>query len=708
MLCRGGKAGVGCNTRRERQRRTKRQGCIRNAKGKKRTGRTHAQDGKDSPSTVALTVAPESTQIVVACLVGIITGASVVLFNDCVHLVQDAVEHIRQFPLLEEHRGAVTLLVPAAGGAAVTLIQQAAGGFEPTATRRGQHVHNANAWKEKAKPFLKSAAAVATLGTGASLGPEGPSVEIGTNCAALLFNSLRVSRRSKVPIIAAGSAAGLAAGFNAPIAGAFFAVEYVLQRSKEKGEYGGPSTSSTTIAMVLLSAVLAAVLSQIGLGSEPAFKLPVYEQIRLVELPLFMLLGVLAGATSSAFLQGSKWFAKLFEELEERGVPCTFHPAIGGFCTGAIALWYPQVLYAGFTNVNAILDASSGTADYTWYLLLQIALAKIVATCVCKSSGLVGGIYAPSLFLGAAVGCSYGSLALFGMSGGMHDFASFDSYAIVGMASMLAGICRVPLTSVLLMFELTRDYNILLPSLAAVGLSYWVASFSMPSSETPTVVGSSSADETEGMGPTRLDGLDREGQELSGDALCRLDSEECSPEWGMEEVAMRTVECRASMDRTVPVFDPSVGLVELGAQMLQLNVDCAALVERDTGTFVGLCTVDQVERSLTGLLESEDVVRQSETSTASALVASYPRLPGGRQVLSVPGDSSLERARTLMLTYDTDHLAVVESAGDRPVLLGVLRLADLRRACRQHVIRASLASLDLRRRTQPPPRTTSR
>eukprot|EP00894_Picocystis_sp_ML_P003409 jgi/Pico_ML_1/53926/g4391.t1 len=478
-----------------------------------------------------------------------------------------------------------------AGGAAVTLIQRAAGGFEPT-IRRANTEKNNREWRDKAKPFLKSAAAVATLGTGASLGPEGPSVEIGTNCAALLFNSLRVPRRSKVPIIAAGSAAGLSAGFNAPIAGAFFAVEYVLQRSREKGEYGAPSTSSTTIAMVLLSAVLAAVVSQIGLGSEPAFKLPAYEQIRLVELPLFMLLGVLSGATSSAFLQGSKWFGKLFQRLEDSGIPRSFHPAIGGFCTGSIALWYPQVLYAGFTNVNAILDASSGPANYTWYLLLQIAAAKIVATCVCRSSGLVGGIYAPSLFLGAAVGCSYGSLALFGMSGGMHDFASFDSYAIVGMASMLAGICRVPLTSVLLMFELTRDYNILLPSLAAVGLSYWVASFSVPLQERNSEAGPSLAEEGEGAGAD-LGGMDAEVKELAGAALCRIDSEECSPEWGMEELAMRTMTCGSVAIRSLPVFDPGTGLVELGARMLEENADCAAVVERGTGAFLGLCTLDQ-------------------------------------------------------------------------------------------------------------------
>lgn len=610
------------------------------------------------------------------------------LFNDCVHLVQEAVERIHDFPPLEDQRGAFTLLVPAAGGAAVTLIQRAAGGFEPT-IRRANTEKNSREWRDKAKPFLKSAAAVATLGTGASLGPEGPSVEIGTNCAALLFNSLRVPRRSKVPIIAAGSAAGLSAGFNAPIAGAFFAVEYVLQRSREKGEYGAPSTSSTTIAMVLLSAVLAAVVSQIGLGSEPAFKLPAYEQIRLVELPLFMLLGVLSGATSSAFLQGSKWFGKLFQRLEDSGIPRSFHPAIGGFCTGSIALWYPQVLYAGFTNVNAILDASSGPANYTWYLLLQIATAKIVATCVCKSSGLVGGIYAPSLFLGAAVGCSYGSLALFGMSGGMHDFASFDSYAIVGMASMLAGICRVPLTSVLLMFELTRDYNILLPSLAAVGLSYWVASFSVPLQETNSEAGPSLAEEGAGAD---LGGMDAEVKELAGAALCRIDSEECSPEWGMEELAMRTMTCGSVAIRSLPVFDPGTGLVELGARMLEENADCAAVVERGTGAFLGLCTLDQVERSLTELFEAEGPPRRTGSSTASALVVSYPRVLGG-EVLSVSTGSTLARARTLMLSYDTDHLAVLDPVGEVPVLLGALHFSDLRRACRQHVVRSVLLSL---------------
>ena len=180
---------------------------------------------------------------------------------------------------------------------------------------------------------------------------------------------------------------------------------------------------------------------------------------------------------------------EMFDFLRDRlGVPKEVTPALGGLLVGSIALKYPGVLYWGFENVDEILHSRTSPTAPGPRLLLQLVFAKIIATSLCKGSGLVGGIYAPSLFLGAALGSAYGAIA-----GGFVDFAipgpsevaAPQAYALVGMAAMLAGVCQVPMTSVLLLFELTQDYRIMLPLSGAVGLSAWVASTAMKKEEKP-------------------------------------------------------------------------------------------------------------------------------------------------------------------------------------------------------------------------------
>ncbi|BDA42741.1 probable H(+)/Cl(-) exchange transporter ClcA [Coccomyxa sp. Obi] len=345
-----------------------------------------------------------------------------------------------------------------------------------------------------AAPVLRAMAAAITLGSGASLGPEGPSVDIGRSSARALGSLLRSKRRLLLPLIAAGSGAGVAAGFNAPISGVFFAVESVLQRpgvvkdaagSPMSADSSGASFSSAlTVAMILLASVVAAVVSQAGLGASPAFRVPEYELQSMFELPLVLVLGAVCGIASSAFKASSQVSDRAFRRLEDASsgvismqAQHVLWPFLGGLATGVVALAYPEVLYQGFGNVNAILEARG--SDYAPLLLLQIVAAKILTTAVCQRSGLVGGIYAPSIFMGAALGSAFGGIAaLVGTPLGLQVTAP-QAYALVGVAGMLAALCQVPLTAVLLLFELTHDYFIIIPTLASVGISYWVASFPM-------------------------------------------------------------------------------------------------------------------------------------------------------------------------------------------------------------------------------------
>ncbi|KVI10281.1 Chloride channel, core [Cynara cardunculus var. scolymus] len=302
-------------------------------------------------------------------------------------------------------------------------------------------------------PTVKAIQAAVTLGTGCSLGPEGPSVDIGKSCANGFSLMMENNKERRIALVAAGAAAGISSGFNAAVAGCFFAIETVL-----RPQFAENSPPFTT-AMIILASVISSTVSSVILGEKQAFTVPEYDLKSAAELPLYLILGMLCGVVSVLFTRLVAWFNNTFAYIEERfGLPAIVSPALGGLGAGLIALKYPGILYWGFTNVDEILHTGKTASAPGIWLLAQLAAAKVVATALCKGSGLVGGLYAPSLMIGAAVGA-------------------------VGMAATLASVCSVPLTSVLLLFELTKDYRILLPLMGAVGLAIWVPSVANQSKE---------------------------------------------------------------------------------------------------------------------------------------------------------------------------------------------------------------------------------
>ncbi len=305
-------------------------------------------------------------------------------------------------------------------------------------------------------PFQRLLGASLSLGSGASLGPEGPSVESGGNIGLWLGMRGGLPPESQKALVAAGVAAGLAAGFKAPIAGVFFAFE---------GSYstipGRPS-----IRAVLVAAVASALVTQLCLGSDPIFRLPAYEVRSPLELPLYLGLGLLASGVSLALLRllaagRSPRVQRLLGRL-----PSWSLPALGGLAIGLMALGFPQVLGVGYDTIEALLGSGGGIALFT---LVGLLLVKLLATALSSATGFVGGGFAPSLFAGAVLGNVYGQLL--GDSGFGLPVAEPPAYAMVGMAAVLAGSARAPLTALLLLFELTRDIRIVLPLMAAAGLS---------------------------------------------------------------------------------------------------------------------------------------------------------------------------------------------------------------------------------------------
>ncbi|MBM5795229.1 MAG: chloride channel protein [Cyanobacteria bacterium M_surface_7_m2_037] len=347
------------------------------------------------------------------------------------------------------------VLVPLLGGLAVGALRQWGRDLGPSLPSL-MAMADGSVQPTPKLPFLRLLTASLSLGSGASLGPEGPSVESGGNIGLWVAGKGGLSPDSQKALVAAGVAAGLAAGFKAPIAGLFFAFE---------GSYstipGRPS-----VRAVLVAAVASSLVTQLSLGDEPIFRLPAYEVRSPLELPLYLGLGLVASGMSLALLN---LFALGRSEAVQRRLaqlPTCVVTGLGGLAVGLLALGFPQVLGVGYDTIGALLGRDGGIALVS---LLGLLAVKLLATGLSSATGFVGGGFAPSLFLGAVLGNVYGQLL--GESGLQLPVAEPPAYAMVGMAAVLAGSARAPLTALLLLFELTHDIRIVLPLMAAAGLS---------------------------------------------------------------------------------------------------------------------------------------------------------------------------------------------------------------------------------------------
>lgn len=285
-----------------------------------------------------------------------------------------------------------------------------------------------------------------SLASGIALGREGPSVQIGAGLASVLGRRFGLSKRGVRDLIPMGCAAALAAAFNTPIAAVLFTLEEVL------GDLHAPVLGSIVISSATSWMLLHAIL-----GDQPLFHVPAYRLVNPVEFLIYAVLGVVGGLGSVCFVKLLLQLRLWFRKLPRWSV--WMQPALGGITVGLLGLYLPEVLGVGYDYVERVLGGD--LAIRTVVLLIGL---KIVATSVCYSSGNAGGIFGPSLFIGAMIGGTVGSVA--------HHFfpavtAGPGAYALVGMGAAFAGIIRTPLTSVIMIFELTRDYTIIVPVMIA-------------------------------------------------------------------------------------------------------------------------------------------------------------------------------------------------------------------------------------------------
>ncbi|KPK00518.1 MAG: Cl- channel voltage-gated family protein [Desulfobacterales bacterium SG8_35] len=297
------------------------------------------------------------------------------------------------------------------------------------------------------KNILKIISCSLTIGTGNSAGVEGPIAQVGGALGSLVGKIFRISADRMKVYTAAGCAGGVAAMFNAPIAGVFFAAEIVLLGTYEIASF----------SVLVISSAMATVVSRSYYGENPAFPIPEFHLVNpLAEIPLYMVLGLLMGVIAVLHIYV---FYKVRDRFAALKINEHIKPVMGAFIIGILGMFFPQVMGDGYHYIKEVLAGNS----VLWLMALLIFL-KIFATAVTLGAGGSGGVFAPALFIGAVIGGAYGSVV-------HHLFptatASSGAYAAVGLGAFLAATTHAPLTAIFLLFEMTGDYLIIIPIMLA-------------------------------------------------------------------------------------------------------------------------------------------------------------------------------------------------------------------------------------------------
>ena len=293
-----------------------------------------------------------------------------------------------------------------------------------------------------------------SLASGIALGREGPSVHIGSGIASVIGRRLGLSSAQVRWLVPVGAAAALSAAFNTPIAAVLFSLEEIM------GDMHAPILGS-----VVLSSVTSWMVLHLVLGDEPLFHVGAYHLVSAWELFVYVGLGVVGGFGSVGFVKLLLWLRTRFYALPRWSL--WMQPVAGGLTVGLLGYVVPQVLGVGYDQVDRVLG---GEVVLTFVVLL--AVLKMTATAVCYASGNAGGIFGPSMFMGAMMGAAVGHIAHVALPG---VTANAGAYALVGMGTAFAGIIRTPLTSVFMIFEVTRDYTIIVPLMVSNLIAFYIS-----------------------------------------------------------------------------------------------------------------------------------------------------------------------------------------------------------------------------------------
>jgi len=390
--------------------------------------------------------------IILAVLIGMLGGLGNYLFRQTIDLIHWLVveQSLALFQISLEHWSPQRILVmflPAVGGLLVVPLwvffnKDLKGGFAGFLVRV-----NLKGAKLPMRPlFTRGLGAAITLGTGGSAGQEGPIAIIGGTIGSQFGKRFKMSGDRLKVLVACGAAAGVAATFNAPIAGVFFATEIVLLSSFELASF----------TSIVISSAMATVVSRALLGNTSELVAPPYLMGSFWELLLYLLLGIIIGGLAAGFIDVH---FRIKDRIDAIKLPKLAKPVLGGLCVGIIGIALPQVFGNGYEFMTEVLYG-----DHTWYLLGLLVAAKMIATSITLGSGLPGGMFAPCLFLGAVSGGAFGHL----MDLLFPTFGLFPgAYALVGMGAFLAAATHSPMTAIFLLFEITDSYEVIVPIMLA-------------------------------------------------------------------------------------------------------------------------------------------------------------------------------------------------------------------------------------------------
>ncbi len=445
---------------------------------------------------------------------------------------------------------------------------------------------------------VKALASAICIGSGGSVGREGPIVQIGSSFGSAIGQWLKLPDETVKVLVACGAAGGISATFNAPIAGVFFALEVILGR-----------VVTRRFAYVVISAVVADFIAQIFLGNTRAFIIPAFGVVSAWEYLFYIVLGILAAYAAIAFVSILYRSEDLFDSLK---IPEYLKPALGGLAIGAIALYSVDLLGVGYEGIT---NALSG--ELTIIMLLSLFSLKILATSLTIGSGGSGGIFAPSLFIGAMLGAAVG---LFFGNIFPSITAPAGAYGVVGMAAVFAGAARAPFTSILIIFEMTGDYAIIFPLMITVAIS--------------TVISRALRRETVYTLKLLRRGVDIEQEEMAD--------------------VMRNVTVKEAMTRDFPTVPAKMKLDDI-VKLFQKTGHHGFPVVDEHGLLVSVITQNELQRQL-GVTSAKNKLTASDIAISHPFVA-YP-------------DQTLDR---LLDAIDESEARIpVVKRGDEQRLLGVL------------------------------------
>lgn len=408
---------------------------------------------------LSLRLGKHSSLIAMAILVGVLSGGANILFRLTLEWTRNMIFHGGS-ELLGIHKGGIyRILLPLLPITGALLLIPLSYKFPGMVNGYGfpAFLENVNI-KDGIIKFktiiLKIIAPALTIGSGGSAGVEGPIAQIGGAIGSITGQVFNVSGNRMKLLIAAGAAGGIAATFNAPIAGVMFATEIVLLGNFELTSFG----------VIVISSGIATVISRIYYGSNPAFIVPQYELAGLYETPLYLIMGLFIGPVAVLYI---KFFYKVKDKFESMNINPYFKPVIGAFLVGVIGIFLPQTMSDGY---EYIAEALKGNMVFS--IMFLLIFLKILSTSITLGSGGAGGMFAPALFVGAMTGGAFGTV--------VHSlFPAYTSspgaYAMVGVGAFLAAVTHAPLTGMFLLFEMTGNYKIIIPTMFATTIGTFVA-----------------------------------------------------------------------------------------------------------------------------------------------------------------------------------------------------------------------------------------